>query len=111
MIVLFYSPVNNDNIVLNSMISPEIYVDSRKFARFHHIPVHQPSFTELFSNELLYSIITKRETKNKFVKMINIENSIIGFINYFTALNIRNKIKHPIFLALRFSSLIKIFVD
>ncbi|CAD8048088.1 unnamed protein product [Paramecium primaurelia] len=103
MIILLYSPVNDQNIVLSSIISPEIYVDSRKFARFHNIPIHQPSFTELFHYDLLYSIITKRETKNKSVKMIKIENSIIGFINYFTASNIRNKIKHPIFLALRFS--------
>ncbi|CAD8137371.1 unnamed protein product [Paramecium octaurelia] len=111
MIVLFYSPVNGEKVVLSSIISPEIYVDSRKFARFHNIPVHQPSFTELFPYDLLYSIITKRDTKNRSVKMIKIENSIEGFINYFTAPNIRNKIKHPIFLALRFSSLIKLFVD
>lgn len=98
-------------MVLNSIISPEIFVDSRKYARFHNFSVLQNSFTELFNYQFFDSIIIKRETKNKTLKIIKIENSITGFINYFTASNIRNKIKHPIFLALRFSSLVKLFVD
>ncbi|CAD8144599.1 unnamed protein product [Paramecium pentaurelia] len=110
-IVLFYSSVNGENMVLNSIISPEIFVDSRKYARFHNFSVLQNSFTELFHYQFFDSIIIKRETKNKTLKIIKIENSITGFINYFTASNIRNKIKHPIFLALRFSSLVKLFVD
>ncbi|CAD8059561.1 unnamed protein product [Paramecium sonneborni] len=111
MFVLFYSPVNKENVVISSIISPQIFVDSRKFARFHTLSVPLHSFTELFPYDLLDAIIIKRETKNKTFKMIKVDNSITGFINYFTASNIRNKIKHPIFLALRFSSLIKIFVD
>ncbi|CAD8144704.1 unnamed protein product [Paramecium octaurelia] len=111
MIVLFYSSVNGETMVLSSIISPGIFVDSRKYARFHNFSVLQNSFTELFPYQLIDSKIIKRETKNKILKIIKIENSIIGFINYFTASNIRNKIKHPIFLALRFSSLIKLFVD
>ncbi|CAD8056640.1 unnamed protein product [Paramecium sonneborni] len=102
-LVLFYSSVNEENVVLSSIISPAIFVDSRKFARFHNFSIHTHSFTELFPSDLLDAIITKRETKNKTVNMIKIDNSITGFINYFTASNIRNKIKHPIFLALRFS--------
>ncbi|CAK58402.1 unnamed protein product (macronuclear) [Paramecium tetraurelia] len=111
MIVLFYSSVKGETMVLSSIISPEIFVDSRKYARFHNFSVLQNSFTEIFPYQLIDSKIIKRETKNKILKIIKIENSIIGFINYFTASNIRNKIKHPIFLALRFSSLIKLFVD
>jgi hypothetical protein len=45
----------------------------------------------------------KRETKNKTNSISTIDDSIAGLINYYTASNIRNKIKHPLFLALKFS--------
>jgi hypothetical protein len=34
---------------------------------------------------------------------------IIGLINYFCAPNIRNKIRHPLFLALKFSGCVSLF--
>lgn len=44
------------------------------------------------------------------------ENKVIlnndkGLFNYLTAPNIRHKVKHPLFLAVRFSSAFKIFFN
>ena len=38
-------------------------------------------------------------------------NDAEGFYNYLTAPNIRHKVKHPVFLAIRFSSCVEIFVN
>ena len=38
-----------------------------------------------------------------------IENSIDGLFHYLTAANIRNKIKHPLYLAIKFSAVFNIF--
>lgn len=46
--------------------------------------------------------------------MVNEERitpDIFGLINYFSAPNIRNKIRHPLFLALKFSECISIFYN
>ncbi len=36
---------------------------------------------------------------------------ITGLVNYFSAPNIRNKIRHPLFLALKFSECVKLFYN
>jgi hypothetical protein len=40
-----------------------------------------------------------------------ISNDIIGLVNYFSAPNIRNKIRHPIFLALKFNEAVKLYYN
>ena len=40
-----------------------------------------------------------------------ITNSLEGLINYFSAPNIRHKVKHPLFLCYKFSSCIKLFIN
>lgn len=40
-----------------------------------------------------------------------IENSLEGLSQYFTAPNIRNKVKHPIFLAAKFSKCVKLYYN
>ena len=40
-----------------------------------------------------------------------IDNSIDGLRNYLSAVNIRNKCKHPLFLALRFDACIGLLYD
>lgn len=40
-----------------------------------------------------------------------IENNDEGLYNYLTAPNIRHKVKHPLFLSVRFSSAFKIFFN
>jgi len=40
-----------------------------------------------------------------------IDNSFDGLRNYLSALNIRNKCKHPLFLVLRFNSCVGLWYD
>ena len=42
---------------------------------------------------------------------IEIKNDSEGFYNYLTAPNIRHKVKHPLFLAIRFSSCASIYYN
>ena len=40
-----------------------------------------------------------------------ITGDIVGLVNYFSAPNIRNKVRHPIFLALKFPEAVKLFYN
>lgn len=40
-----------------------------------------------------------------------INNSLEGFISYFTAPNIRNKVKHPLYLAYKFDQCVKLYYN
>ena len=40
-----------------------------------------------------------------------ITSDILGLVNYFSAPNIRNKIRHPLFLALKFSECVSIYFN
>ena len=40
-----------------------------------------------------------------------ITNNLEGLISYYTAANIRNKIKHPFFIALRFSECCSLYYN
>lgn len=42
---------------------------------------------------------------------MQIDNSIEGLRAYLSALNIRNKCKHPLFLAMRFDSCVSLYYD
>jgi len=53
----------------------------------------------------------KRENKKKTEHDIRIDNDLEGFLNYLTAPNIRHKVKHPLFLTIRFSSSVQIFYN
>lgn len=55
-------------------------------------------------------VYIKRENKKKNDQNeIRIENDFLGLYNYLTAPNIRNKIKHPLFLAIKFSEAFEIY--
>ena len=47
----------------------------------------------------------------KFGKQVRISKDFNGLVNYFSAKNIRNKIRHPIFLTLQFPLCVKIFYN
>ena len=76
--------------IINSKLSPPIYVDSRKSAR--EISFKESSFLDMFSPELLIKPLFKKRRKNVDKKEEFIGNSLKGFIDYYTAPNIRNKI-------------------
>lgn len=97
--------------ILNSIISPPIFVDSRKSARDSNIIQNkkQQYFTNLFHPSFLEKNFIKRENKKKNVTQIPIKNNFIGLYNYLTAPNIRNKTKHPLFLAIKFQACFEIY--
>lgn len=66
---------------------------------------------EPFLPENLDKIFIKRENKKKNDTEIKIINDSEGLFNYLTAPNIRHKVKHPLFLALKFSSCVQLFVN
>jgi hypothetical protein len=81
------------------LISSPIYVDSRKEARKKEI--------QSTSNATLHS--PKKFTATIGGVKASIPNSTEGFINYYGAQNIRNKIKHPFYIAYHFDRVFKLY--
>lgn len=96
--------------VLTAVLSPEIFVDSRRSARDYQEKKFN-SFVEPFSPDQLDKEFIKRESKIKAEQEIEIKNDSEGFYNYLTAPNIRHKVKHPLFLAIRFSNCASIYYN
>lgn len=69
------------------------------------------SFVEPFLPENLEKIFIKRENKRKNDIEIQIFNDLEGLFNYLTAPNIRHKVKHPLFLAMKFSKCVKLYYN
>lgn len=96
--------------VLTAVISPEIFVDSRRAARDYQERKFN-SFVEPFNLDHIDKEFVKRENKSKIEQETVIGNDPEGFYNYLTAPNIRHKVKHPLFLAIRFSNCVSIFFN
>ncbi|CAD8055055.1 unnamed protein product [Paramecium sonneborni] len=94
-----------ENIIL-TLQSPPIFIDSRKSARDEH---RQIQYIQPFEPKYLERNFCKKEKHQNDVIDAPIENNENGLHNYLTAPNIRNKIKHPIFLALKFSRCFSIY--
>ncbi|EAR97678.2 zinc finger transcription factor sma protein, putative (macronuclear) [Tetrahymena thermophila SB210] len=99
--------------ILESRISPPIFVDSRKSARDTQQQKAQKlsSFIDPFLPEQLDKKFVKRESKRKYNQDEPIDNNVEGLSNFFSAPNIRHKVKHPLFLAIKFSSCVKIYYN
>lgn len=69
------------------------------------------SFVEPFLPENLEKVFIKRENKKKNDVEIQILNDFDGLFNYLTAPNIRHKVKHPLFLAIKFSKCVKLLYN
>ena len=91
--------------ILCATISPPIFVDSRKGARSLVLILEKKmnSFVQPFPPETLYKVYIKRENKKKSDLEILIEDDKEGLFDYLTAPNIRHKVKHPLFLIMKFS--------
>ncbi|KAM3137742.1 hypothetical protein pb186bvf_010162 [Paramecium bursaria] len=94
-----------DNIIL-TLSSPSIFVDSRKSARDEH---RQIQYIQPFEPKCIEKSFCKKEKHFNDIVDAPIENNETGLHNYLTAPNIRNKIKHPLFLAIKFSKCIQIY--
>lgn len=98
---------------IHSVISPPIYVDSRKMARDTDVykAKKQQSVTSCFPTEMLNASYYKRFSQNNKMIEIQIDNSLDGMCNFLTAPNIRNKVRHPLFLSIKFSKCIKLYYN
>lgn len=103
----------NPPIYLKSMISPPIFVDSRKSARnaLDLKKRHLRPFWDFFSLDSLRRAYVKKEKKNGVVIEKRIEDSLEGLYDYLTAPNIRDKVKNPMFVAARFPGCVDLFYD
>jgi hypothetical protein len=66
---------------------------------------------EPFHPENLDKMFIKRENKKKNDVEIQILNEFEGLFNYLTAPNIRHKVKHPLFLCIKFSKCVKLYYN
>lgn len=101
------------NQILESRISPPIFIDSRKSARDISKQKGQKiqSYLDPFLPETLEKSFTKRDSKIKFSNEEEISSNIDGLVNYFSAPNIRHKVKHPLFLAIKFYQCISLYIN
>ena len=112
--------------VLITKISPPLYINSRKLAKessskkyntvidpFDLSAVEQDLFIRsakiLRANQAVPSNADSSAPQS--VNEEKITSDIFGLMNYFSAPNIRNKIRHPLFLALKFPEAVKLFFN
>ena len=74
-------------------------------------PSLMPFAPDLLERRLEKVEASRLETGGKEASRLAIDNSIDGLRNYLSALNIRNKCKHPLFLVLRFDTCIGLLYD
>ncbi|CAK58567.1 unnamed protein product (macronuclear) [Paramecium tetraurelia] len=110
-IVVVVSQINSgQQSVIDAKCSPYIFVDSRKHARQQALNNNIQLIIDPFLPENLEKQFVKKERKNQPKCLLKVDNTIQGLINYFTAQNIRHKIKHPLFLALKFEKCVKLYL-
>lgn len=71
----------------------------------------QQSVSGCFPLESLNADFCKRISKDRHTAELTIANDFSGLCSYLTAPNIRNKIRHPLFLTLRFNSCISLYYN
>lgn len=100
-------------IYLKTFISPPIFVDSRKSARnSNDLKLkHLNAFIEVFPIESLRRNYMKKYKKHNNINDCVIENNLRGLYDYLTAPNIRDKVKSPLFLSVKFNECVKILYD
>eukprot|EP01017_Pseudomicrothorax_dubius_P043806 TRINITY_DN7356_c0_g1_i1.p1 TRINITY_DN7356_c0_g1~~TRINITY_DN7356_c0_g1_i1.p1 ORF type:complete len:418 (-),score=65.58 TRINITY_DN7356_c0_g1_i1:45-1298(-) len=98
--------------VLWSRISPPIFVDSRN----KHVEGVTKTRTEsipfdAFPPELLTRPFFKRKCTSGVSTEVPISSDLAGLVNYFTSPNIRQKCRHPLFLAIRFPQALSLYYN
>ncbi|CAD8137055.1 unnamed protein product [Paramecium octaurelia] len=101
---------SSQQFVIDAKCSPYIFVDSRKHARQQTLNNNIQLIIDPFLPENLDKEFVKKERKNQPKNLLKVDNTIQGLINYFTAPNIRHKIKHPLFLAIKFDKCVKLYL-
>lgn len=114
--------------ILFSRISPPVFIDSRKTARkskkcvnflslnsrcltFKQIDPYIDLFDPSILNQKFSKKVSKKDSNLSQGYSRDIDNSLWGLHDYLTAANIRNKSKHLLFLAMRFTSCLDIYIS
>jgi hypothetical protein len=113
--ILYNNSESGQLELVESYISPPIFVDSRKSSRESHRSkkIRQVSkYFEPFHPKLLRKYYAKKQliSASKSVET-PINGDITGLCDYLTASNIKNKVKHPLFLLLRFPKCVKLYYN
>ena len=66
---------------------------------------------KLYEPEMNEKIFYKKKMKFNSAGHGIITNNLEGLISYYTAANIRNKIKHPFFISIRFSQCCSLYYN
>lgn len=110
LLVIVYAEDNSEIKIQASKISPLIYVDSRKSAR-ETMPKEDFSL-KLYDPDLNEKqFFKKKRMENSQNEPEKISSNLEGLISYYTAPNIRNKIKHPFFLGIRFQESVSLYLN
>ncbi|CAD8118651.1 unnamed protein product [Paramecium sonneborni] len=108
--VLSYSR-KEEVLILDSQISSDVFVDSRNRTGHNNRDISQEMFLDLFPPSIIDQIYYKRENDKQNQKFNQIDKSLQGFINYYTSANIRNKIRHPLFMVMKFPKCVRLFFN
>lgn len=79
-----------DYNIIEARMSPPIYVDSRKSGR--ELLIKDYSELGLFNPEIIQTALYNKRRRHEEEKKEVISNSLKGFLGYYTAANIRNKV-------------------
>jgi len=101
--------------MIASFISPPIYVDTRSSTRDIQEKKDQKNLfgyiNPFSSSDLSRIFINKSKRDGNYTHTFGIDDSMEGLYNYLTASNIKNKIKHPVFLAIKFPQTLRLFYN
>ena len=113
LVSLLQKEPENPPLYIKSLISPPIFVDSRKSARNSNDlkQRHLKAFIEVFPIESLKKDYMKKDKKNSRIVESPIENNLKGLYDYLTAPNIRDKVKNPLFLSIKFNNCVTLYYD
>ncbi|KAM3130109.1 hypothetical protein pb186bvf_017815 [Paramecium bursaria] len=96
---------------LKTLISPPLFIDSRKSARNTRRFQYQvlTSQVQPFHPYLLQKNLIIRQGKGN--QFLQVDDSATGFNQYLVAQNIRQKCRHPYFLAQKFQSIFNLYYN
>jgi len=98
--------------ILHSLLSPPIFVDSSSQTKKTKRMRKTNGYFSPFDPKYLKKKYTKKElsVSNKGMEY-KIQNNFVGLYNYLTAINIKHKTKHPLFLSIEFSKCFRLYFN
>eukprot|EP01017_Pseudomicrothorax_dubius_P049828 TRINITY_DN9325_c0_g1_i4.p1 TRINITY_DN9325_c0_g1~~TRINITY_DN9325_c0_g1_i4.p1 ORF type:complete len:315 (-),score=32.05 TRINITY_DN9325_c0_g1_i4:48-992(-) len=114
LVVVLYMDVGEDAAqpsILWSRISPPIFVDSRNNHCDSSTKRRGGAIFDAFPPELLSRPFFKRKCVEGVSNEVAIGSDLTGLVNFFTAPNIRQKCRHPLFLVLRFPQALSLYYN